>query len=59
MTNIYPGLFVSFIKISIMAAIKMRVFLSVFTIVILSVFLRQKGSAQSKEVDASNDQTGD
>ncbi len=42
-----------------MAAIKMRVFLSVFTIVILSVFLRQKGSAQSKEVDASNDQTGD
>jgi hypothetical protein len=29
-------------------------FLSVFAIVILTVFLRQKGSAQSKPVDASN-----
>lgn len=33
-------------------------FLSVFAIVILSVFLRQKGSPQSKPVDAPNDETG-
>lgn len=33
-------------------------FLSVFTIVVLSVFLRQKGSSQSKPVDAANDETG-
>ena len=32
-------------------------FLSVFAIVILTVFLRQKGSAQSKPVDASHDET--
>lgn len=34
-------------------------FLSVFAIVILSVFLRQKGSPQSKPVDASNEETGE
>jgi len=34
-------------------------FLSVFAIVLLSVFLRQKGSPQSKPVDAPNDQTGE
>jgi hypothetical protein len=34
-------------------------FLSVFAIVILSVFLRQKGSPQSKPVDAPHDQTGE
>lgn len=34
-------------------------FLSVFAIVILSVFLRQKGSSQSKPVDAPNDETGE
>jgi hypothetical protein len=33
--------------------------LSVFAMVVLSVFLRQKGSSQSKPVDAPNDQTGD
>ena len=33
-------------------------FLSVFAIVILSVFLRQKGSAQSKAVDEANIETG-
>lgn len=33
-------------------------FLSVFSIVILSIFLRQKGSSQSKPVDAPNDETG-
>ena len=33
-------------------------FLSVFTIVVLSVFLRQKGSPQSKPVDAPNSETG-
>lgn len=33
-------------------------FLSVFAIVILSVFLRQKGSSQSKPVDESNEATG-
>lgn len=34
-------------------------FLSVFAIVVLSVFLRQYKSAQSKPVDASNEETGD
>lgn len=34
-------------------------FLSVFAIVVLSVFLRQQGSPQSKPVDASNDETGE
>jgi hypothetical protein len=34
-------------------------FLSVFTIVVLSIFLRQKGSPQSKPVDASNSETGE
>lgn len=34
-------------------------FLSVFTIVVLSIFLRQKGSPQSKPVDAANDETGE
>jgi len=33
-------------------------FLSVFAIVILSVFLRQKGSSQSKPVDAADSETG-
>ncbi len=33
-------------------------FLSVFAIVVLSIFLRQKGSPQSKPVDASNAETG-
>lgn len=34
-------------------------FLSVFAIVALSIFLRQKGSPQSKPVDASNSETGE
>lgn len=34
-------------------------FLSVFAIIILSIFLRQKGSSQSKPVDAPNRQTGE
>lgn len=34
-------------------------FLSVFAIVVLSVFLRQKGSPQSKPVDAPDDETGE
>jgi hypothetical protein len=34
-------------------------FLSVFAIVILSVFLRQKGSPQSKPVDAPHSETGE
>jgi hypothetical protein len=34
-------------------------FLSVFAIVIFSIFLRQKGSPQSKPVDAPHSQTGD
>jgi len=34
-------------------------FLSVFAIVVLSIFLRQKGSPQSKPVDAPNDETGE
>jgi hypothetical protein len=34
-------------------------FLSMFTIVVLSIFLREQGSAQSKPVDAPHRQTGD
>lgn len=34
-------------------------FLSVFAIVALSIFLRQKGSPQSKPVDAPHDETGE
>lgn len=34
-------------------------FLSVFSIIILTVFLRQKGSPQSKPVDAPNNETGE
>ncbi|WP_336518505.1 DUF6766 family protein [Pollutibacter soli] len=34
-------------------------FLSVFAIVIFSIFLRQKGSPQSKPVDAPDDETGE
>ena len=34
-------------------------FLSVFAIIILSIFLRQKGSPQSKPVDAPNRETGE
>jgi hypothetical protein len=34
-------------------------FLSVFAIVMFSVFLRQKGSPQSKPVDAPNEETGE
>lgn len=34
-------------------------FLSVFAIVILSIFLRQKGSPQSKPVDAPHSETGE
>ncbi|KFF03019.1 DUF6766 family protein [Flavobacterium reichenbachii] len=34
-------------------------FLSVFAIIVLSIFLRQKGSSQSKPVDAPNSQTGE
>lgn len=34
-------------------------FLSVFAIVVLSIFLRQKGSPQSKPVDAPNMETGE
>ena len=34
-------------------------FLSVFAIVVLSIFLRQKGSPQSKPVDAPDDETGE
>ena len=34
-------------------------FLSVFAIVVLSIFLRQKGSSQSKPVDAPHSQTGE
>ncbi len=33
-------------------------FLSIFAIIILSIFLRQKGSPQSKPVDAPNSETG-
>ncbi len=34
-------------------------FLSVFAIIILSIFLRQKGSPQSKPVDSPNSETGE
>lgn len=34
-------------------------FLSVLAIVVLSIYLRQKGSPQSKPVDESNDKTGE
>ena len=34
-------------------------FLSVFAIIALSIFLRQKGSSQSKPVDAPNNETGE
>lgn len=34
-------------------------FLSVFAIVVLSIYLRQKGSSQSKQIDAPYDETGD
>jgi hypothetical protein len=34
-------------------------FLSIISIVILSIFLRQKGSPESKPVDAENSETGD
>jgi len=34
-------------------------FLSVFAIIVLSIFLRQKGSPQSKAVDAPHTETGD
>ena len=34
-------------------------FLSIFAIVILSIYLREKGSPQSKPVDAPNDETGE
>jgi hypothetical protein len=34
-------------------------FLSVFAIVVLSIFFRQKGSPQSKPVDAAHDETGE
>lgn len=34
-------------------------FLSVFAIVVLSIYLRQKGSSQSKPVDAPNSKTGE
>lgn len=34
-------------------------FLSVFAIVVLSIFLREKGSPQSKPVDAPDSETGD
>jgi hypothetical protein len=33
-------------------------FLSVFSIVVLSIFLREKGSPQSKPVDAPDSETG-
>jgi hypothetical protein len=34
-------------------------FLSVFAIIVLSIFLRQQGSPQSKPVDAPHDETGE
>ena len=33
-------------------------FLSVFAIIVLTIFLREKGSAQSKPVDAPDSETG-
>lgn len=35
-----------------------REFLSIFAIVVLSIFLREQGSPQSKPVDAPHSQTG-
>jgi hypothetical protein len=34
-------------------------FLSIFAIIVLSIYLRQKGSSQSKPVDASHGETGE
>jgi hypothetical protein len=34
-------------------------FLSVFAMIVLTIFLRQKGSAQSKPVEAPDSETGD
>lgn len=34
-------------------------FLSIFALIVLSIFLRQKGSPQSKPVDAPHDETGE
>jgi hypothetical protein len=34
-------------------------FLSIFAMVVLTIFLRQKGSPQSKPVDAANSETGE
>ncbi len=34
-------------------------FLSVFCVVVFTIFLRQKGSPQSKQVDTPDSQTGD
>lgn len=34
-------------------------FLSIFAVIVLSIFLRQQGSPQSKPVDAPNKETGD
>lgn len=34
-------------------------FLSIFAIIVLSIFLRQQGSSQSKPVDAPNSETGE
>jgi hypothetical protein len=34
-------------------------FLSVFAIIVMSIFLREKGSPQSKSVDAPHGETGD
>ncbi len=34
-------------------------FLSVFAIIVLSIYLRQKGSSQSKPVDAPHSETGE
>lgn len=34
-------------------------FLSIFAIIVLSIYFRQQGSSQSKPVDAPNSQTGD
>ncbi|MBL9015678.1 MAG: hypothetical protein JNL83_15955 [Myxococcales bacterium] len=36
-----------------------REFVSIIAIVAFTIFLRQKGSAQSKPVDASHDETGE
>ncbi|MBK8169674.1 MAG: hypothetical protein IPK60_04950 [Sandaracinaceae bacterium] len=34
-------------------------FLSIFAIIVLSIFLRQQGSSQSKPVDAPHSETGE